>query len=33
VTIWTRIKNHKGVDDVTINGAPFTFSGQPINLS
>lgn len=33
VTIWTRIKNHKGEDDVTLNGAPFTINGTPLNFS
>lgn len=33
VTIWTRIQNQRAEDDVTVNGAPFTFNGQPINLA
>jgi len=33
VTMWTRIANPRVEDDVTINGAPFTFNGAPINLN
>jgi hypothetical protein len=33
VTIWTRIRNHRGEDDITVNTLPFTINGQPINLA
>ncbi len=33
VTIWTRIRNHKGVDGITFNGAPFTINGAQFNLN
>lgn len=33
VTIWTRIRNHRGEDDITVNTLPFTINGRPINLA
>jgi len=33
VTLWTRIRNHRSEDDITINALPFTFNGQPLNLA